>query len=58
MKKLIVFALALAVAVSFSGVSFAGEATKAEGKAPAVATPATPATPAAPAPEKKAEKKS
>ena len=61
MKKLFVFALALAVAVSFSGVVFAGEAKKAEEKAPAAAPAAPAPAPApaapAPAPEKKMEKK-
>jgi len=49
MKKPIVCALALAVAVTFADVSFA-QAPAAP--APAV-TPATPAVPATPTPEKK-----
>jgi hypothetical protein len=44
MKKMGTLLLAVVLAVSFSGVSFAGEAKKAEEKA----VPAIPAAPAAP----------
>jgi hypothetical protein len=53
MKKMFLVLLALAVAVSFSSMSFAGETKKAVEKAPAVA----PATPATSADEKKAAEK-